>query len=90
MLMTAADILLLCAAAIGSGSMVGVGMWLYFRVKRLEGENRDLRQLTGQVEELRGQMETARDDIGEIFERMEFTERVLTKGRGSTRDSPLP
>ncbi len=78
---TTVDVLILLAAVAGSGSMVGVGVWLYHRVKRLEAENRDLVQLTEQVDVLRDHLGAVQDQVGELYERLDFAERMLTRGR---------
>ena len=81
-------VLVLLAAVVGSGSMVGVGMWLYYRVKRLEGENRDLRTLDTQVGEVHEQLDQLQGQLAELHERLDFTERMLGRDRDASRELP--
>ena len=81
-------VLVLLAAVVGSGSMVGVGMWLYYRVKRLEGENRDLLTLDTQVGEVHEQLDQLQGQLAELNERMDFTERILGRDRDASRELP--
>lgn len=81
-------VLVLLAAVVGSGSMVGVGIWLYYRVKRLEGENRDLRTVDSRVEEIREQLDQVQGQLGELYERVDFTERMLARDRDTSRELP--
>lgn len=83
-----AEVLILLAAVIGSGSMVGVGMWLYFRIKRLEGENEGLVQMTERLDVVRDQLTTVQDQLGELQERLDFTERMLTRGQEKKHELP--
>lgn len=82
------DVLILLAAVIGSGSIVGVGMWLYFRVRRLEDENKDLVQLTERIDALRDQLAAVQEQVGDLYERIDFTERVMAQVKGSKPELP--
>jgi uncharacterized coiled-coil protein SlyX len=81
-------VLILLAAVGGSGSMVGLGMWLYYRVKRLEGENREIVGLSGKVDEVREQLDQVQAHLGELYERVDFTERMLAQGREAKPELP--
>ena len=63
-------------------------MWLYYRVKRLEGENRDLRTLDSQVGEVREQLDQLQGQLAELYERVDFTERMLARDRDASRELP--
>jgi hypothetical protein len=81
-------VLVLLAAVAGSASLVGVGMWLHNRVKRLEDEKRDLLNLTGQMDALREQVDVVQGHLGEINERLDFTERLVVQERDRKRELP--
>jgi septal ring factor EnvC (AmiA/AmiB activator) len=83
-----AYVLILLAAVIGSGSMVAVGMWLYSRVRRLEGEKREIVSLSGKVDEVREQLDQVQTHLGELHERVDFTERMLARDRDVRRELP--
>ena len=80
---TVAELLILLAAVAGSGSMVGFLGWLLYRVRRLEARSRarngQLEQLIEAVDELRDQLMTVRDETGELQERVDFAERLMTR-----------
>jgi hypothetical protein len=92
---TVAEVLILLAAVGGSGAMVGFLGWLLYRVKRLEGrgtaDNADVERIMEQVDGLREQLSNVREEIGELHERVDFTERLLTRGQArdtANRDDP--
>ena len=79
------ELLILLAAVGGSGAMVGFLGWLLHRVKRLESvsraDNADVERVMEQVDALREQLMTVHDEMGELNERVDFAERLLTRGR---------
>lgn len=77
-------VLILLAAVVGSSSLVGIGMWFYYRVKRIEGENEGLRQLSAQLDTVCDRLEQQQTQLAELLERLDFAERVLA----SERDAP--
>lgn len=80
------QLLVLLAAVTGSSVMVGVGMSLFQRIRRLEAGQRDMERLAEDMEALREQVAAAREEVGEIGERMDFTERLLSSGRREDRE----
>ncbi len=75
--------MVLFAAIIGTGATVAFYSWLVNRLNRLESGTIDpakLDRLLEQLEELRDQGELNREEIGELQERLDFAERLLTKG----------
>ncbi len=78
---TVVDLLILLAAVIGSSSMVGLGMWWFQRLRRLEEKTKDLGTLLEHVAILR-------DQVGELYERVDFTERMLTREPENKRELP--
>lgn len=69
------DLLILLVAVAGSGSMVGLIAWFHSRLKRLE-KNRGQ-----EIERLALDVESARADIVQLTERLDFAERLLTRNR---------
>ncbi len=85
MVPSVAEVLILLAAVGGSGAMVGFLGWLLYRVKRLESginaDNADVERVLEQVDALREQLMTVHDEMGQLGERVDFAERLLTRGR---------
>lgn len=82
---SAAEVLILLAAILGSGSVVGFGGWFLFRIKRLEvrarADDAEIERLVEQVAAIGEQLAGVRDAVGELQERLDFAERLLTSGR---------
>jgi len=79
-----AELLLILVAVGGSGIMVAFLAWLVYRLKRLE-ESRavggpELRELIERIETMQTELLSMRDDVGELTERVDFTERLLSSG----------
>jgi hypothetical protein len=71
---------------IGGFTLSGLKMFLNYRVKRFsQTGGGDTRQLEEAVAGLRDEMYGLRNDLTDLQERVEFTERVLAKGR---QDNP--
>lgn len=87
---TPAEVLVLLAAVLGSGSLVGVGVWLYFRTRRLAADTENLAQLEHKIDRITEGLTTVQDQVAELHERVDFTERVLTEGREKGRQLPGP
>lgn len=80
------QLLVLLAAVTGSSVMVGIGMSMLQRIRRLETGMRDMDRLAEELDALRDQVAGAREDVAEIGERMDFTERLLSSGRREDRE----
>jgi hypothetical protein len=78
-------LLILLAAVFGTGAMVMAGAWFLGRLRRLEGDAARNAELVEQVELLRAELAQARDELGELVGRVDFAERLLTRG-----DPPRP
>jgi hypothetical protein len=67
----------------GGFTLSGLKMFLNYRVKRFSqtGGGDDARRLEEAVAGLRDEMYGLRNDLTDLQERVEFTERVLAKGR---------
>lgn len=64
-------------------SLVGLRMLLNYRIKRIQAQGgaERPRELEEGLAELREQMYLLRGDVTDIQERLDFTERVLTRGK---------
>lgn len=72
-------------AIFGVGTMVLIGMKLrysHLRQTRLGQSGReDIEHLTDDVAALRDELQLLRQDVSDVFERIEFTERLLARGQ---------
>ena len=72
-------------AILGVGSMILIGVKLRFSHKekmRLgEGGSAETQRLEEEVATLRDEVHGMREGFAELYERVEFAERLLTKGR---------
>ena len=86
---TTPQLLILIAAIIGSGSMVGILAWMASRIRALESHDSSL--LLEQIEVLRSELEAVGHSVASLEERTDFTEKLLTSGSGSdARSEHLP
>lgn len=73
---------LFALVTVGTFVLIGLRMYLSHRGKALHAPGSlETERLTRELSEVRAQLEAVRDDVGELYERVEFAERVLTKGR---------
>jgi hypothetical protein len=79
--------MILMAAVVGSGAMVGVLAWLFYRTRTLEG--RESGTLSREVDDLRGEIESIRGEMAKLQEQADFTERLLASGSASERHESL-
>lgn len=70
--------------AVGTCVLIGMKMRYEYRVKQLEkGAGREAtEQIETQLDQLRDQVLALREDVSELYERVEFTERMLARGKG--------
>jgi hypothetical protein len=72
-------------AIVGIGTMVLIGMKLrytHLRQTRLDqGGREEVGRLADDVAALRDEMQLLRQDVSEVYERIEFTERMLARGQ---------
>jgi hypothetical protein len=76
---------LIALLGLGTFSLIGLRMWLGYKARRLElGSGRgDPTRVEELVEELRTELQLLRGDVNDLHERLDFTERVLTRGQGT-------
>jgi hypothetical protein len=79
------DPLIALAALLGVGTLalIGLRMFLGYKARRLElsSGRGDAARADELVEELRNEVQALRGDLGELHERMDFAERLLTRGQ---------
>ena len=72
-------------AIFGIGTMILIGMKLrysHLRQMRIDqGGREDVGRLAEDVAALRDEMQLLRQDVSEVYERIEFTERMLARGQ---------
>ena len=69
------------AVTICGSILIGARMWLRSKADRLNLAGRDeFERLTEAVDNLHERMQFVQDEIGELHERVDFAERLLTKG----------
>jgi hypothetical protein len=87
-MLTISVLMIIIAAAVGSGALVAAFGWILFRMRSLELAGRDsggLDALGRQVAMLQEQLEDANTSIASLTERLDFTERLLS-GETESRD----
>jgi len=73
--------LLIPLALTGGAALIGLRMWLAHKARLQSSEDPAwLHELTGEMEALRGDVQTLRDAVLELHERVDFAERLLTRG----------
>jgi hypothetical protein len=77
---------LIFTAMLGGFSLAGLSMILRARAgRRGEFKHEEVEQLTEAVEGLQEQMLQVREAVTDLHERVDFAERLLTKGRKQGR-----
>ncbi|UCF41241.1 MAG: hypothetical protein JSW43_02600 [Gemmatimonadota bacterium] len=75
--------ILILVGMLGGFSLTGLSMILKARGRRHGEVSREqVERLTDAVETLHDQMYQMRDSVAELHERVDFAERLLTKGEG--------
>lgn len=74
---------LIALLGLGTFSLIGLRMFLGYRARRLElnagrGASDRVEDL---IEDLRNEVQLLRGDVGELHERVDFAERLLTRGQ---------
>lgn len=85
--MTLVILLIICAAIIGSTSMMGVLGFLFYRIRRIEGGGMTqfgAPELPDRVQLLEEQLMAAEAEIASFSERLDFTEKLLMSGDDRT------
>jgi hypothetical protein len=84
------EALAIVATIFGGGTFVllGLRMFLNYRVRRLGGGGEQVARLTEAVDDLRHDLAETRGDLAEVHERLDFAERLLTQARDEGRLPP--
>ena len=81
-------------ALTGIGTMILIGMkmrYTHLRHSKLEkGAGQEVEQLTEAVDSLRDEVRELREGMVDLYERVEFTERMLTQGQAKGDQGALP
>ena len=73
---------ILALLGLGTFTLIGMRMLLTYRARRLEITAQAASpQLEGLVDDLRQEVQALRGDVADLHERVDFAERLLTKGR---------
>lgn len=79
---------------LGTMSLIGMRIWLGHKRERLRlGDPGERDRLAESVANLHDQVRLLREEMGEVHERLDFAERLLTRGReprssGEPADTP--
>jgi len=75
---------LIALGGLGVFSLIGLRMLLAYRTRRAElGAGGHDTRLEEMVDALRDEVQLLRGEVGELHERVDFTERLLARGSGS-------
>lgn len=73
---------LIAMIGFGTFTLLGLRMYFGFKARRLEIEaGRPLGNAEELIERLRDEVQMLRGDVGELQERVDFAERLLTRGK---------
>jgi hypothetical protein len=73
---------LIALFAFGTFSLIGLRMYLNYRARRLElADSAPSPHLSEAVDELRQEVQALRGEVGDLQERVDFAERLLTRGQ---------
>jgi len=79
------------AITICGSILIGTRMWLRSKADRLHAAGRDdIERLAEAIENLHERTQFIQDEIGELHERVDFAERLLTKGEQAEPYKPDP
>ena len=80
------EALMMLTTFLGGGTflLIGLKMFLNYRARRITSgaESEEVRQLRETVEDLRRDVADTRAALADVHERIDFAERLLTRGRG--------
>lgn len=77
---------LMATVMFGVFVLTGMKMFLAYRIKRFQAQQGDRPpELDEAIADLRDQMHLLRGDVEDLQERMDFHERVLTRGQANDR-----
>ena len=81
---------LVALVAAGTFGLIGMRMWLRSKVERQQLAGRkDMERLEESLYSLHDNIQSLREQVGELHERVDFAERFLTEGGGQQRRGEL-
>lgn len=76
---------LIALGGLGVFSLIGLRMLLAYRTRRMElSAGGDAGRIEEVVESLRAEVQLLRGEVGELHERVDFTERLLARTAGAS------
>ena len=75
-------------AVLGFFGFVGLKTWTNYKLKMRETPDGDNEGLTEAVQQLHDEVGSMREDLAELQERMDFTERILSEVRSRNAIGP--
>ena len=73
---------------LGLVGLVGLKTWSHHKLKMQEMSGGDDERLADAVQQLYEEVSSMRDDLGELHERVDFTERMLSEVRSKNAIGP--
>ena len=73
---------------LGGCGLLGLKIWSNYKLKMRETPGGDIERLAEAVHQLHDEVGSMREDMAEIHERMDFTERVLLEVRSKNAIGP--
>ena len=75
-------------AILGGFGLVGLKIWTNHKLKMRETPDGDSERLTEAVQQLHDEFGSMREEVAELHERMDFTERILSEARSRNAIGP--
>ncbi len=73
---------------LGGVGLVGLKIWTNHKLKMRETPDGDSERLTEAVQQLHDEFGSMREEVAELHERMDFTERILSESRSRNAIGP--
>ena len=73
---------------LGVFGLVGLKIWTNHKLKMRETPDGDSERLTEAVQQLHDEFGSMREEVAELHERMDFTERILSEARSRNAIGP--
>ncbi len=73
---------------LGGFGLVGLKIWTNHKLKMRETPDGDSERLTEAVQQLHDEFGSMREEVAELHERMDFTERILSEARSRNAIGP--
>ena len=73
---------------LGGFGLVGLKIWTNHKLKMRETPDGDSERLTEAVQQLHDEFGSMREEVAELHERMDFTERILAEARSRNAIGP--